>query len=85
MAVNRLTCSGFLALEQAASAQEPEDAEDKAALADWRAREAAGQTSYVPHDEALRRFGLAGEPSGHLGPRRSTRRPGSSATTPTGS
>jgi hypothetical protein len=32
------------ALEQAASAQELEDAEDKAALADWRAREAAGQT-----------------------------------------
>jgi hypothetical protein len=48
------------ALEQAASAQELEDAEDKAALADWRAREAAGQTSYVPHEEALRRLGLAG-------------------------
>ena len=48
------------ALEQAASAQELEDAEDKAALADWRAREAAGMTSYVPHDEALRRLGLTG-------------------------
>ena len=48
------------ALEQAASAQELEDAEDQAALADWRAREAAGQTSYVPHDEALRRLVLAG-------------------------
>ena len=48
------------ALQQAASAQELKDAEDKAALADWRAREAAGQTSYVPHDEALRRLGLAG-------------------------
>jgi hypothetical protein len=48
------------ALEQAASARELADAEDKAALADWRAREAAGQTSYVPHDEALRRLGLAG-------------------------
>jgi hypothetical protein len=48
------------ALEQAASAQELEDVEDKAALADWRSREAAGQTSYVPHDEALRRLGLAG-------------------------
>jgi hypothetical protein len=48
------------ALEQAASAQELEDAEDQAALADWRAREVAGQTSYVPHDEALRRLGLAG-------------------------
>jgi hypothetical protein len=48
------------ALEQAASVQELEDAEDKAALADWRVREAAGQTSYVPHDEAPRRLGLAG-------------------------
>jgi hypothetical protein len=35
------------ALGQAASPQEREDAEDKAALADWRAREAAGQTSKV--------------------------------------
>ncbi len=32
------------ALEQAASAQELEDAKDRAAPADWRAREAAGQT-----------------------------------------
>ena len=48
------------ALEQAASPQELEDAEDKAALADWRAREGAGQTSYVAHDEVLRRLGLAG-------------------------
>ena len=48
------------ALEQAASPQELEDAEDEAALADWRARDAAGQTSYLPHDEALRRLGLAG-------------------------
>jgi hypothetical protein len=55
------------ALEQAASAQELEDAEDTAALADWRAREAAGQTSYVPHEEALRRLGLAGKPSNRLG------------------
>jgi hypothetical protein len=45
--------------QQADSTQELEDAEDKAALADWRAREAAGQTSYIPHDEALRRLGLA--------------------------
>ena len=55
--------SDFLRLrapEEAASPQEQEDAEDKAALADWRAREAAGQTSYVPHDEVLRRLGLAG-------------------------
>ena len=48
------------ALEETASAQELEDAEDKSALADWRAREAAGQTSYLTHDEALRRLGLAG-------------------------
>jgi hypothetical protein len=48
------------AVEQAASAEDLEDAEDTAALADWRAREAAGQTSYVPHDEALRLLGLAG-------------------------
>ena len=47
------------ALEQAASSQELEDADDKAALADWRAREAAGLTSYIPHDEVLRRLGLA--------------------------
>ena len=31
-----------------------------APVADSRAREAAGQTSYVPHDKALRRLGLAG-------------------------
>lgn len=48
------------ALEQAASQQELEDAEVKAAQADWRAREAAGQTPHVTHDEALRRLGLAG-------------------------
>ena len=48
------------ALEQAASQQELEDAEDTAALADWRARDTAGQTSYVSHDEVLRRLGLAG-------------------------
>ena len=48
------------ALEQAASQQELENAEDQAALADWRAREAVGQTSSVTHDEALRRLGLAG-------------------------
>jgi hypothetical protein len=46
--------------EQAASQQELEDAEVKAAQADWRAREAAGQTPHVTHDEALRRLGLAG-------------------------
>lgn len=45
------------ALELQASAEELEDA---AALADWQAREAAGQTSYVPHDEVQRRLGLRG-------------------------
>jgi hypothetical protein len=58
-----MPASDFLrlrALKQAASQQELEDAEDKAALADWRAQEADGQTSYVTHDEALRRLGLAG-------------------------
>jgi len=64
------------ALEQAASPQELENAEDQAALADWRARE-AGQTSYVTHDEALRRLGLAGRAARSSGrPRRSTRPPG---------
>lgn len=43
------------ALELQASDEELEDA---AALADWKAREAAGQTSYVPHDEVERRLGL---------------------------
>ncbi len=46
------------ALERLASAQELEDAEDTAALQEWRAREAAGQTSYVPADEVLQRLGL---------------------------
>ena len=46
------------ALERRASAEEMEDAEDDAALADWKAREAAGLTSYVPHEEARRRLGL---------------------------
>ena len=48
------------ALEQIASTQELEEAEDAAALADWREREAAGQTSYVPASEVRRRLGLPG-------------------------
>ena len=32
--------------------------EDTAALQAWRAREAAGQTSYVPSDEVRQRLGL---------------------------
>jgi hypothetical protein len=47
------------ALEQLASAEELEDAEDNAALQDWQTREAAGQTSYVPADEVRRRLGPA--------------------------
>jgi hypothetical protein len=46
------------ALERLASAQELEDAEDTAALQEWRAREATDQTSYVPADEVRRRLGL---------------------------
>jgi hypothetical protein len=46
------------ALEQLASAQELEDAEDTAALEDWRTREAAGETSYMPANEVRRRLGL---------------------------
>src|SRR5690349_17314864 len=47
------------ALERAASLQELEDAEDTAAMLEWKARDAAGQTSYVPHDEVRRRLGPA--------------------------
>ena len=46
------------ALEQQASAEELEDAEDLAALHQWQAREAAGQTTYVRADEVRRRLGL---------------------------
>jgi hypothetical protein len=45
------------ALELQASAEELADA---SALADWKTREAAGQTAYVPHDEVQRRLGLRG-------------------------
>ena len=47
-------------LERRASVEELEDIEDDAALADWRAREAAGETSYVSAEEARRRLGLTG-------------------------
>ncbi len=53
--------AGFLrrrALERLSSAQELEDAEDPAALQEWRTPEAAGQTSYVPADEVRQRLGL---------------------------
>lgn len=45
-------------LEQAASPQDLEDAEDPAAILEWRARDAAGQTTLVPADEVRRRLGL---------------------------
>ncbi len=46
------------ALEQAASPEELEDAEDTAALLEWKARDAAGQTTFVPAGEARRRLGI---------------------------
>jgi len=46
------------ALERLATAQELEDAEDTAALQEWRARQAAGHTSYLPADEVRQRLGL---------------------------
>jgi hypothetical protein len=46
------------ALEQAASSQELEDAEDTAAVLEWKARDAAHQTTFVPAEEARRRLGL---------------------------
>ena len=46
------------ALEQRATDEELEDAEDTAAVAAFRARDAAGQTVFVPAAEARRRLGL---------------------------
>ena len=46
--------------ESTASAQALEDAEDAAAAQDWLAREARGETNYVPLPEVRRRLGLAG-------------------------
>jgi hypothetical protein len=46
------------ALERLATVEELEEAEDAAVLQDWKAREAAGQTSYVPAEEVKRRLGL---------------------------
>jgi hypothetical protein len=48
------------ALEQAASPQDLEDAEDTAAILEWRARDAAGQTTLVPANEVPGRLGVAG-------------------------
>lgn len=46
------------ALEEAASADALEDAEDMVALQAWQDREATGTTSYVPAQEARQRLGL---------------------------
>ena len=46
------------ALERAASSQEFEDAEGTAAMLERKARDAAGQTTFVLADEARRRLGL---------------------------
>ena len=45
-------------LEQAASPEELEDAEDTAAVLEWKTRDAAGQTTFVPAGEARRRLGM---------------------------
>jgi hypothetical protein len=58
------------ALEQAASAHELEDAEDKAALADWCAREADGRPHTFRTTRCCGGSAWPGEPPGHLrGPR----------------
>jgi len=46
------------ALEQAATPQELEDAEDSAAVLQWKARDVAGQTRFVPAAEARRRLSM---------------------------
>lgn len=48
----------FWALEQAATQHELEDAEDAAAALEWKARDAAGQTTFVSADKARRRLGI---------------------------
>jgi hypothetical protein len=48
------------ALEQAASPQELEDAEDTAAAVEWKARDADGLTTFVSSYEARRRLGIHG-------------------------
>jgi hypothetical protein len=46
------------ALEKAATPKDLEDAEDTAAVLEWKARDAANQTTFVPADEARRRLGI---------------------------
>jgi hypothetical protein len=46
------------ALEQAATPQELEDAEDGAGVLEWKARDVAGQTRFVPAAEVRRRLSM---------------------------
>ena len=46
------------ALERAAAPQELEDAEDAAAILEWKARDAAGKTTFAPAEEARRRLSM---------------------------
>jgi len=46
------------ALEQAATPRELEDAEDTAAVLEWKARDAAGQTTFASADEARCRLSM---------------------------
>jgi PHD/YefM family antitoxin component YafN of YafNO toxin-antitoxin module len=46
------------ALEQAATSEDLEDAEHTAAVLEWKARDAAGQTTVVSAGEARRRLGM---------------------------
>jgi len=46
------------ALERSAAAQELEDAEDTAAILERKARDAAGQTTFVTAEEARRRLDM---------------------------
>ena len=46
------------ALKQAATVEYLEDAEDTAAVLEWKARDAVSQTTFVPASEARRRLGM---------------------------
>jgi len=46
------------ALERAATPKELEDAEDSAAVLEWKARDVTGQTRFVPAAEARRRLSM---------------------------
>ncbi len=55
---DRLDTGPMPAVERAATIEQREDAEDWAAVREWQRREAAGESVYVPIDEARRRLGL---------------------------